>query len=559
MASGKIYGNISGLKPSELKRLERLYRRRVPPAYLISPELAKEIASISQGIRRQVGLLIDRRGEVVYVIVGDTHQIVIPSLSRYRVADGRLRGLRCIHTHLGKMPLNQDDLTDLALLRLDMMAAITVNKEGLPETVYAAHLLPQNDGGRNYLELAPVHPAHLRPDFLDLVASLEEELARRRPAKEVLKADRAILISVSTKPRPLVEESLSELKELARTAGVVVLDTVIQRRDRMNPKFLMGRGKLSDLVVRAMQLSANLLIFDQELTPSQMRSITDFTELRVIDRTQLILDIFAQRARSREGKLQVEMAQLRYMLPRLSTRDDALSRLTGGIGGRGPGETKLEVDRRRVRERLARLERELKGVRSERSLRRRRRQRRKIPVVSIVGYTNAGKTTLLNTLTKSQLLAEDRLFATLDPTSRRLYLPALGGPIILTDTVGFIRELPAELRRAFQATLEELHEADLLIHLIDISYEDFEERIEVVDALLEEMGLSEVPQLRVFNKVDLVDTAYARAMTRRYHALAVSAIDSETVSPLLEAIAQRLKDKFISVTFKEAEVHTSMS
>ncbi len=547
--SKTLHGNLSGLKPSQLRRLERLYRRRVSPSQIVSHELSKELAALSQELNRQLGLLLNRRGEIEFVIVGEHGRIVIPAMTRYRESSGRLRGLRCVHTHLSHEGLDQDDLLDLAFLRLDLMAALMVREDGLPGKIYVAHLLPQGRDGELYGFLKPVYPWELKENFQALISSLEDELERLRPVKEVGdKADRAILISVTTRSKAEAEESLAELKELARSAGVTVLDTVVQRRAKIDPRYLMGKGKLSELLIRAMQLSANLLIFDQELTPSQMRSITEVTELRVIDRTQLILDIFAQRAKTKEGKIQVEMAQLRYLLPRLRSRDDAFSRLTGGIGGRGPGETKLEIDRRRIKDRIARLERELKSISSQRKLRRKRRKREGLPVVAIVGYTNAGKTTLLNQLTGSKLLAEDKLFATLDPTSRRVHLPD-GRWSIFTDTVGFIRDLPKDLERAFRATLEELYEADLLLHLIDASNPYFEDQIEAVEQIFEEMGLDRLPILRVFNKIDLLEPEEAEILKRRYQAEAISALRSETLPPLLERISFLLP-----LTQKEEEV-----
>ena len=325
-------------------------------------------------------------------------------------------------------------------------------------------------------------------------------------------------------------DSLAELAELARSANVVVLDRVSQRRKTIHPRFLLGKGKLMEIMLRSLRLGANLLIFDQELTPSQIRSVTEHTDLRVIDRTQLILDIFASRALSREGKLQIEMAQLKYLLPRLSSRDDALSRLTGGIGARGPGETRLEIDRRRINDRIARLAKELKTVGQERFHRRSRRRKRDVPVISLVGYTNAGKSTLLNTLTRSQIKAEDLLFATLDPTSRRLRFPK-DMEVIITDTVGFIRNLPEELLKAFASTLEELHEADLLVHVIDVANPAHAEQEAVVDGLLRELGLENIPCLRVFNKIDLVDVE-ARERLERREGVAVSALDETTLAPV---------------------------
>ncbi len=334
---------------------------------------------------------------------------------------------------------------------------------------------------------------------------------------------------------------MAELTELARSAGLEVAATVIQRRSRVDPRFLMGKGRLTDLVIQALQLGSDLLVFDAELTPAQVRSITDFTELRVIDRTQLILDLFAQRARTREGKLQVEMAQVKYLLPRLRGRDDALSRLTGGIGGRGPGETKLEIDRRRLQERLTRLNRDLDKVRAERKVRREGRKRHQLPILSIIGYTNAGKSTLFNALTHATVLAEDRLFATLDPTSRRLRFPR-EREVIITDTVGFIQDLPKNLLEAFKATLEELEEADLLIHVIDLSNPRFPDQIEAVDRILADLELNDKPVLKVFNKMDLVPPELAALQVRVHQGVATSALDNRTLPPLIARLEERVEE-----------------
>jgi GTP-binding protein HflX len=491
---------------------------------------------LSREINRQIGILVKRSGDIEYVMVGDHRSITIPSLSDYRAGSSRLRGLRCIHTHLDDEPLTQDDLTDLALLRLDIMAGIIARPDGLPGLVHAAHLLPRPVRGENIFFLEPRIPAQLDIDFQGLIQSLEDEIAREQAVQTVGgKKDRAFLIDVTTTSREAAEESLEELRELARTAGVEVLDSIIQRRDKIHPKYIMGKGKLGDLLIKTLQRGANLLIFDHELNPSQIRSITDFTDMRVIDRTQLILDIFARRARSREGKIQVEMAQLNYLLPRLVTRDDALSRLTGGIGGRGPGETRLEIDRRRVRERIARLTKELKSISKQRELRRKIRKQKDIPIISIVGYTNAGKSTLLNVLTKSQFLAEDRLFATLDPASRRIRFPREAEAII-TDTVGFIRDLPQALFEAFRATLEELQDADIIIHLIDISNKNFREHIEAVEHIMETLELHHIPAIKVFNKIDRVSPEYVATQGRAYNALAISAMNPDTLSPFIETI-----------------------
>lgn len=479
-----------------------------------------------------MGLLIHRSGQVECVIVGDHDRIVIPPLSSIRTAGGRLRGLRCLHTSFGAGGINDEDVMDLACLRLDLMSVLTM-ENGLPRLMYTAHLAPDPVDGKDWDMLEVTHPANQSVSCLDFIENLENEFVRSRPIKEVDQGhDRALLVSVTTGAKKEAEESMAELDELACSADVVVLDQVIQRRRAIHPRFILGRGKLMEIMLRSLRLGANLLVFDQELSPSQIRSVTEHTDLRVIDRTQLILDIFARRALSREGKLQIEMAQLKYMLPRLSTRDDALSRLTGGIGARGPGETRLEIDRRRINDRIARLTKELKSVSRERYHRRTRRRKRDVPVISLVGYTNAGKSTLLNTLTNSRIKAEDLLFATLDPTSRRLRFPK-DMEVIITDTVGFIRNLPADLLKAFESTLEELHEADLLVHVIDVSNPSWRDQMEVVENLLQELGLERIPIIRLFNKTDLVEDEQRHRLGVK-EGVAVSALDEESLGPFLE-------------------------
>lgn len=429
---------------------------------------------------------------------------------------------------------------DLACLRLDLMAILTI-RDGLPNLLHAVHLIPRQVDGRDWGELAPVHPANQQLSCIDLIEALEEEFVRARPVREVDQGkDRAILVSVTTGSRTEAEDSMAELVELARSAGVEVLAEVIQRRKHIHPRFILGRGKLVEIVLQSLRLGVNLLLFDQELSPSQIRSVTDHTDLRVIDRTQLILDIFASRARSREGKLQIEMAQLKYMLPKLTTRDDALSRLTGGIGARGPGETRLEIDKRRINDRITRLGKELKAVGDQRYHRRNRRRKRDVPVISLVGYTNAGKSTLLNTLTRSEIQAEDLLFATLDPTSRRLRFPE-DMEVVITDTVGFIRNLPADLLKAFESTLEELFEADLLLHVIDVSNPSWRHQVEVVEAILGELELDAIPCLRVFNKIDRLPAEEQMQVRLNDEGVGISALQPETLRPLLIRAQEMLK------------------
>lgn len=509
---------------------------------LITPELGRYITELSRETGRQIGIIVNRQGFVVCAIVGDEKEIVIPVLSDYPLGRKRLRGVRCIHTHLKNEPLSQDDLTDLALLRLDMMAAIGVAiQDGLPGNIYMSHLLPINPEGKTF-ETHPAMPFHrldLKAD--EFVEALEDEMGRAAVRDIKDKRERAILVSVSTKNNRKEEqlESMEELKELARSADVVVLDAIIQRPKEFNPKYLMGSGKLKELVINALQKEASLIIFDQELTSTQMREIGEITELKVIDRAQLILDIFARRAHSRDGKVQVELAQLKYRFSKLTGKGTAMSRLAGGIGGRGPGETKLEVDRRRVQDKISYLEKQLKHLSRGRLERRRSRRDSGIPIISVVGYTNAGKSTLLNALTKSGTKVENLLFATLDTASRRLRFPRERDAVI-TDTVGFIRHLPENLLKAFKATLEEMQDADLLIHLVDVSNPNFEKQMKVVEDVLSEIGLDAIERLLVFNKEDVADSEIVKNLCRRHNAISISAIHTGTLDRLLNALEGKL-------------------
>ena len=551
-----IHGFTQGLKHNQLRRIERLGTRRVAPEQIVSPELARQLSEISFETGRQIGVLINRKGQVEYVMVGNAKQIEMPDFGRARVSQERFRGLRCVHTHLNGEKLTQDDLTDLALLRLDLMAAIQVDEvNGLPDMVYSAHLVPTTaekleteSQSLPYEFLEPNIPSQLDTDFVGLINSLENEMARNRGTarNRQTNRDRVILVGVTTSYISEAEESMTELEELTLSADAVVLDKIIQRRPKIDPKTVLGRGKLEELLVRSMRLGADLIVFDTELSPSQVRSISEITDIKVIDRPQLILDIFAQRAQSREGKLQVELAQLKYLLPRLAQgQNPAFSRLAGGIGGRGPGETKLETDRRRVRDKITNLEKQVDNLSRQRQERRKHRVQKNVPIISLVGYTNAGKSTLLNTLTDSKVYAEKKMFATLDPTSRRLRLP-IEQEVIINDTVGFIRDLPEALVAAFRATLEEISDSDLLVHVVDAANPNALAQIESVDKILLDLKLNEIPQLIVLNKADLLDENSLTALERQieidknYQSVAISAIQPKTLKPLIEKIGEIL-------------------
>lgn len=506
---------------------------------LLWPEQARALAALSFEVRRQIGLVVDRRGRIIRVVVGEPQRLQAPDLSRLRRAQTRLAGYSLIHTHLRGHGLGRDDLTELTRRRWDLMAVLAVDDQGMPGLIHAAHLLPTQVDGLDHRLLEPFRAGRSPQDLAELVGSLEDELARGTTAQLVDQHKRSLLVSVTTGPRRDAEDSLDELAALAASAGLKVTGRVVQRKARPDPRTLMGAGKLDEVLLSAMRQGAGMLIFDQELTPAQAHSLalaTD-TDIKFIDRTQLILDIFAQRAATREGKLQVEMAQLRYLAPRLSSQDDGLSRLTGGIGGRGPGETKLEIDRRRVRQRMHRLQKDLDAVTAQRRRRSRRRQERGLPMLSIVGYTNAGKSTLLNALTGSKVPVENRLFATLDPTTRRLRFPR-EREVIITDTVGFIRDLPQDLRRAFAATLEELDRADLLLHVADASHPKVEAQIASVNKILDELELGGVPRLLVLNKLDRADEAATRALARRHKGVAISALRRDTLDDLLQRLEE---------------------
>ena len=481
--------------------------------------------------------------------MGDQKGITIPDLSRYRSGILRLRGLRLIHTHLRGEPLTGEDLTDLALLRLDMIVALTVDGNGYPGRLHLAHLLPDNPDKKVWEIDPPSSVSHFDVDFLEWIQSLEDEFQRGQrsiPLKGV--KEKAILISVSKETRESSENSMEELKELAGSSGVFVVDFIIQRPQNISPTTLMGEGKLKELLVKCMQLGVDLIIFDQNLTPGQMATISDFTELRVLDRTQLILDIFAQRAHTLDGKIQVELAQLKYLLPRLARKTLALSRLTGGIGGRGPGETKLEIDHRRVGDRIHLLEKELEKLSRRREQRRSRRAKTEIPILSIIGYTNAGKSTFFNLLTKSQFQVEDKLFSTLDTATRRLRFPKIH-KVVITDTVGFIKDLPKDLMGAFRPTFDELKESNLLIHLIDISHPRFPEHIEAVEQILCELKLNHIPVLQVFNKEDKLSREEVEAICQKYDGISISALQPDSLEKFFLAIGRKLWEKSHSMNY----------
>lgn len=509
-------------------------------------------------INRQVAVLADRKGVVEFVIVGTASGIFIPSLSRFRLVPGSLRGIRLLHTHLYRENITDDDITDLALLRLDSITAVYFDNAGNPSGLKTAHLLPP-DASEMYAFLPDTDIYRQKTDYQHFINELDGEIASKtKRLHKVADRSHALLVGCY-KMKSHGEDNMAELKELARSSQMYISDVVIQVKDQIHPKYVVGPGKLKDIVIKAMQNGAEYLVFDNPLTPAQSKAISEFTDLKIIDRPQLILDIFAKRAKTNDGKIRVELAQMKYLLPRLTAKDDALSRLTGGIGGRGPGNTKLEIDKRRVNERIAFLSDKLKKIERNRETMRSKRNRNELPVVSIIGYTNAGKSTLLNNLTQSGVYADDLMFATLDTSSKRIRFPE-EKDVIITDTVGFIRDLPENLKGAFKSTLEELAEADLLLHVVDIASDGFNGRVRSVELILAELDLSDKDKILVINKIDALEDfereylithevaeginpeKYARIfdvenLIERYNKVClVSALDRKTFRELLELV-----------------------
>ena len=561
-----IYGNLQGLKSSQLKQLQRLYHQRLPGDRFTTPEFAQRLAAISADLKQPLCTYINRRGQVIRVGVGTPPQTKIPPQELPRYGAERLCGIRCIATQLKPETPKESALTAMAIQRLDALVVLNVTESGFErrgggatgyvKETYLAHLLPPteqrvhnlDDGLAQSWSVSPPLSLDMltKQDFLDLVEGLETEFRREFVAQQVdANQDRVLIIGLMTDEvtKARFEDGLAEIARLVETAGGEVLQTMRQKRSRPHPQTVVGAGKVQEIALTVQTLGANLVVFDRDLSPAQVRNLESETGIRVVDRTEVILDIFAQRAQSRAGKLQVELAQLEYMLPRLTGRGRAMSRLGGGIGTRGPGETKLETERRAIQRRITRLQEEVNQLQAHRSRMRQRRQQREVPTVAVVGYTNAGKSTLLNTLTNAEVYTADQLFATLDPTTRRLPIPnaVTGEPIeiLLTDTVGFIHELPPSLVDSFRATLEEVTEADALLHLVDLSHPAWQNHIRSVMSILGQMPLTPGPILVAFNKIDQVDSdTLALAQEEFPQGVFISASERLGLETLRQKLAQ---------------------
>lgn len=546
-----INGNIEGIRQSVLTQMEQMLEIECERDVFVPNELMHALARFTAMLNREISVYISRNGSILDVTVGDAHTVSLSSVSMRRSLD-RLSGVRCIHTHPGgDSTLSGVDLQSLQRLKLDAMAALGVTEQGTVSALSVAFLdQPDAEGQFTLIGTKPFVPSRIpQAGLMQQILESDQRIAQALPPQKH-SVERALIVGLaSSEDAP----SLLELERLAETAGAQVLARLYQNKDRMDTATYIGAGKARDISLMVQSADVDLLLVDDELSGAQMRNLEEIVGCRVVDRTALILDIFALRATSREGKLQVELAQMKYQLPRLSGLGVVMSRLGGGIGTRGPGETKLEVDRRRIRRRITDITRELSEVKRQRNQHRERRARNEVPVVAIVGYTNAGKSSLLNLLSGSNVLAEDKLFATLDPITRRIVLPS-GMECLLVDTVGFISKLPHDLVSAFQSTLEEALHADLLLIVQDIADENFADQQQVVAQVLNELGAGDKPTLRVYNKVDLVPDA----QTTKEDVVLFSTKTGQGTEPLLEAIQARLRNMHhiieVEVPYAKGEV-----
>ncbi|MBR0408352.1 MAG: GTPase HflX [Clostridia bacterium] len=530
----EVHGNITGIRDTQLAELKAIYDCPFEWNEYAPRDLLTELARHSCALNREIAVYISRDGDVLDVIVGVTDSVPLMDL-RLRRNSKRLSFVRCIHTHPGgSARLSDVDIAALRSMMLDSMCAIGVAEDGHITGVSAAFLTEKVNGVPG-VEETEIFPLRKLPQeaWMQEIALSDKRVLQGDDPDTAEPPEKAILVGIDS------EKSLDELAALAESAGAQVVARFFQKRPKPDTATFVGSGKAQELQLDAQAYEADVVIFDDELTGAQTRNLEDIIGVKVVDRTTLILDIFAQRAQSGEGKLQVQLAQLKYRSGRLIGQGLILSRLGGGIGTRGPGETKLEIDRRRIREQINRLKQELDTLQKQRQLRRKSREKNAIPIVSLVGYTNTGKSTLLNTITDAGVYAENKLFATLDAVSRRVELPD-GGEFLLVDTVGFISKLPHDLVEAFKSTLEEAALSDLLVIVSDGANPDTPQQHQVVEEVLTQIGADTQPRIDVLNKCDLVpsDQEILPIMPGALH---ISAKTGAGLDRLLAAIAKELR------------------
>ncbi len=558
----EITGDIKGLKKSTIKELKALYEIKSAEGHFIAEDLVSAVALLTEKIGREIAVHVSRRGQIESISVGDSTTVSLPEFSG-RKALNRLSGITCVHTHpSGGSSLSGVDFSSLQKMRYDMMVAIGVNGGEAREISIGLISGFQAETGYMVEEMGPFNKEEFFAlDCRKIIAYIENLLSASKDVKyQEEKSEIACLAGIERSGDTLpIEESLAELAQLVETAGAIPKGQLFQKKEKADSGLYLGRGKVGELFLLCQQVQANIAVFDDELTPAQQRNLERELGIKIVDRTALILDIFAQRARTHEGKLQVELAQLQYALPRLMGQGMVLSRLGGGIGTRGPGETKLETDRRHIRNRIAEIKRNLEKVKNIRQLHREGRAASDSPTISLIGYTNAGKSTLLNALTKADVYVEDQVFATLDPTTRKLALPS-GKEALLTDTVGFIRKLPHQLVAAFRATLEEVVQSDILIHVIDAGHPFYEEQSKAVYYVLQELDIQDKKIITVFNKIDKVKDDKARErMLRLENSIAISAKHRQGLEGLLLLVDENLANFTVEETFLIPYSHSAVS
>lgn len=547
-----VRGNLEGVKKVLIDELEKLYDIECEKDLIVSREILDVMCRISENINKEILVYINRRGRVVDVAVGDNNTVSLEALSEKRDANG-LSGIRCIHTHPGgDAALSSVDVTALLNLKFDAMVAVSY-EAGEPSEFSFGYVKVENGKIGNEVYIEGIYPVEdlENINFLAMIQDIESQIYNTTHEITSDRKERVILVGITTNDLYSPEESLNELKELVETAGGEVVYKVIQNKSDIDTAYFIGSGKAREIALLRQSIMADTVAFDDELSGAQVRNLEDILGCKVIDRTTLILDIFAQRAMSREGKIQVELAQLKYRLPRLSGLGKVLSRMGGGIGSKGPGEKKLEIDRRHIRSRIQDLESELKAIKKTRDVQRERRKANEVPVVSIAGYTNAGKSTLRNKLCsmtgvdKEKVLEANMLFATLDTTTRIVELPS-GKDVLVSDTVGFIRKLPHDLVDAFKSTLEEVLYSDLILHVVDASNKNAVAQIETVNSVLKDIGAEDKKTLLVLNKIDAASEENLAVLRSKYeNHIEVSARENINLERLLELVEKEIYKDFI--------------